>query len=146
MSLAGQTPSRGDPGGGETTSGGKSHHQSYLRSFVMSHSCTLDIKQNNQVNFQVVTMNIKDSLKFGVMIGLLEVHKVPFIYMRNDNMQAMKKVMLIMVVGTMLAHDHDHDYENDIDDDENGNVDYVGSMALMMVMMRGRWQFSCSWK
>ena len=88
-------------------------------------------------------MNIKDSLKFGVMIGLLEVHKVPFIYMRNDNMQAMKKVMLIMVVGTMLAHDHDHDYENDIDDDENGNFDYVGSMALMMVMMRGRWQFSC---
>ena len=63
---------------------------------MISHSSTFDIKQNNQVDFQVVTMNIKDSLKFGVMIGLLEVHKVPFIYMRNDNMQAMKKVMLII--------------------------------------------------
>ena len=34
---------------------------------------------------EVVTMNIKDSLKFGVMIGLLEVHKVTLLHNHNPN-------------------------------------------------------------
>ena len=52
-------------------------------------------------------MNIKDSLKFGVMIGLLEVHKVPFILMMLMLLMkicVMRKVILTMVVGIMLFH------------------------------------------
>ena len=88
--FLGQAPSWGDPGRGEKTSGGEINLQ-----WKFSVEIELDIwriifdyhsKNYLWLSFeqlslivQVVTMNIKDSLKFGVMIGLLEVHKVVFI-------------------------------------------------------------------
>ena len=59
-------------------------------------------------------MNIKDSLKFGVMIGLLEVHKVIFTYI----------VLHLIIMSTMSIYAHDDMMKNyDDDDDEENDYD-----------------------